>query len=148
MSPTKSIRIPVQPISGAEPLMCWHNVQKRIKAMGGRAVFGWTIRHDLYTDIKQNHCVWEDRAGQLWDVTSVFTSVQDQMVIIDWPEDTQFERDETAAFEGMSLQLDTSLPTPALMSPRPASTWREPTNSCATATLTAAATGPSGRTGR
>ena len=103
MPQTTTIRIPVQPISGAEPLRCRQNVQKRIKAMGGKAVFGWSIRHDLFTDMKQNHCVWEDHAGQLWDVTPVFVAVEGQMVFIDWPEDTEFERDDSAAFAGKSL---------------------------------------------
>lgn len=63
------MRIPVQPISGAQPLMCRVNVEKRVRAMGGRAVFGWAVRHDVYNDVKQNHCVWEDDTGRLWDVT-------------------------------------------------------------------------------
>ncbi len=97
------IKIPVQPNSGAEPFMCWQNVQNRIRAMGGKAVFGWAIRHDLFTDMKQNHCVWEDEKGRLWDVTPVFESVEGKFVVIGWPDDTEFERDDTAAFEGKSL---------------------------------------------
>jgi hypothetical protein len=101
--PSKPIRIPVQPIAGAEPMMCLENVKKRIRAMGGRPAFGWAIRHDLYTDVKQNHCVWEDQTGQLWDVTPVFESVQGEFVVVVWPDDTEFEPDDTAAFEGRSL---------------------------------------------
>ena len=94
MSQSKAIRIPVQPISGAEPLMCSENVQKRIRAMGGSAVFGWIVAHDTFNDVKQNHVVWEDSTGQLWDVTPVFESVQGEFAIVNWPDFTEFERDD------------------------------------------------------
>jgi hypothetical protein len=102
MSKVNSIKIPVQPIYGAEPFMCSVNVQKRIKAMGGRAVFGWLIRHDPHIVVRVSHCVWEDQSGQLWDVTPECVSVEGVMAMIEWPKETEFERDDTAAFEGKS----------------------------------------------
>ncbi len=83
--------------------MCWVNVQKRIKAMGGKVVFGWAVVRDVFTLVKQSHCVWEDHAGQLWDVTPVFESVSGQYAVIGWPEYTEFERDDSVTFEEKSL---------------------------------------------
>jgi hypothetical protein len=97
-------QIPVQPMAGGEPLMCLVNVQKRISAMGGKAVFGWGVRHDCFCTLKYSHCVWEDDQGQLWDVTPIFVSGgQGPWACIEWPEYTEFERDDAASFTGDSL---------------------------------------------
>lgn len=95
--------IRVQPIFGAEPLMCSVNVEKRIRAMGGRAVYGWAVRHDVYNDCWQNHCVWESPEGELVDVTPVFSAVAGDYAVIDWPYETEFVRDDAAAFTERGL---------------------------------------------
>lgn len=96
-------QIPVQPISGAAPLMCWHNVQRRIRACGGSAVFGWEIRDDNFNYIKLSHVVWCDPDGKLVCVTPKFGRVIGENVLVEWPGTIQFERDDNAVFEGKSL---------------------------------------------
>lgn len=95
--------IRVQPIFGAEPLMCSMNVEKRIRAMGGRAVYGWAVRHDKYNDAWQNHCVWESPDGELVDVTPVFSEIVGDRAVISWPDQTEFVRDEAAVFTDRGL---------------------------------------------
>ncbi len=102
MSQVNSIKIPGKQVLGTEPLMCTANVQMCVQTMGGRAVFGWSIHHGYYTVAKVSHCVWEDQSGQLWDVTPEFVSVEGVMAMIEWPKETEFERDDTAAFEEKS----------------------------------------------
>lgn len=100
MSQVNSIKIPGKRVFGTEPFMCTANVQMCVQTMGGRAVFGWSIHHDHYTVAKVNHCVWEDQSGQLWDVTPQFAAIEGEIAIIEWPEKTEFERDDAAVFEG------------------------------------------------
>jgi hypothetical protein len=58
------LTVRVQPISGAEPLMCPVNVQKRIKAKGGKPVFGWEVKIDREViEIHTAHCIWESPGG-------------------------------------------------------------------------------------
>lgn len=96
-------KIRVQPMCGAEPLMCNLNVQKRIRAVGGQAVYGWCVRHDKFNDCWQNHCVWESPDGELVDVTPVFTEVIGDHAVVDWPDETEFVRDDAAAFTDRGL---------------------------------------------
>src|SRR5690242_13639183 len=68
-----NMKIPVQPIHGASPLMCAENVKKRIRACGGEAVYGWLVKEEAYSYIWSSHVVWKDESGKLWDVTPDFT---------------------------------------------------------------------------
>ena len=95
--------IRVQAIFGAEPLMCNINVQKRIQAMGGGAVFGWKVRHDVYNDCWESHCVWQSPEGELEDVTPVFAGVEGDYAVIEWPDETEFAREDAAAFTERGL---------------------------------------------
>lgn len=94
------MEIKVQPIGGAEPLMCNHNVAKRIKACGGTAVYGWEVQTTAATKVecRTNHCVWQDEHGELWDVTPKFSGVEGNTATISWPETTEFVRDDDAVF--------------------------------------------------
>lgn len=96
-------KIKVQPMCGAEPLMCNVNVEKRIMAMGGRAVFGWAVYHDRYNDAWQNHCVWESPDGELVDVTPVISEVVGDQAVVEWTAETEFVRDDAAAFTDCGL---------------------------------------------
>lgn len=98
-----AVKIRVQPIGGAKPLMCNINVQKRIRVMGGRAVYGWCIRHDKFNDCWQNHCVWESPEGELVDVTPVFSNIIGDYAVITWPDEIEFIRDDDAVFTEKGL---------------------------------------------
>ena len=106
--------IRVQSICGAEPLMCSDNVDKRIRAMGGKPVFGWSVTHDLFCDTWVNHCVWESPDGELVDVTPVFESATNNYAVIGWNETTEFVRDDEATFveRGRPTKYVSTLPNP------------------------------------
>lgn len=55
------MKIRVQSMYGAEPLMCSTNVQKRIAALGGKEIYGWQIENHKFIEACRNHCVWEAR---------------------------------------------------------------------------------------
>lgn len=95
------MKIKVQLICGAEPQMCSLNVEKRIRACGGKKAFGWKIK-DIGNDwkIRENHCVWEDPDGVLWDVTPEYVDVSGEYAISDWGDEIDFERDDSSAFVG------------------------------------------------
>lgn len=96
------MKIKVQPMVGGEPLMCSHNVKKRIKACGGSAVYGWEIR-DVGQPIETHlsHCVWESPSGEVVCVTPRPKSVEGDYMIGEWPDEIEFERDDAAVFNGM-----------------------------------------------
>lgn len=98
------ITLPVQPMAGAEPLMCWANVQKRIRALGGRAVYGWEVRPDplLPVEVRASHVVWESPGGDLMCVTPRFEAVDGGYTVVGWPDSIRFVRDDAATFEGRS----------------------------------------------
>lgn len=98
-----AVEVPVQPMFGAEPLMCVDNVRKRVAAMGGKPVFGWCVEHDPFNDRHQNHVVWEDDQKQLWDVTPVFGEIIGEMVTIKWRDSIEFIRDDSAVFDTKGL---------------------------------------------
>lgn len=83
------MKITVLPTFGAEPLMCSSNVEEKIKATGGEAVYGYKIE-DKGPEIivKSPHCVWKDNDGQLWDVTPEFG---EYAFLAYWNEETEFE---------------------------------------------------------
>jgi len=95
--------IQVRPIWGAEPLMCIHNVEKRINALGGSKAFGWRIDRDTWVIRKQSHCVWQDEDGTLFDVTPVYGKVEGPFVEFVWEDETEFERDDEAVFTDKAL---------------------------------------------
>ncbi len=100
------MRIPCQPIHGGEPFECFKNVQKRIKALGGKAAFGWAIRDDGPNDIvevKYSHVVWESETGELFDVTPQIVGIEGEFAIVSYPDSIKFEQDDTAVFESKSL---------------------------------------------
>jgi hypothetical protein len=93
------MKVRVQPIHGAEPMMCNHNVQKRIEALGGNAVYGWLTKPASNGwQVKENHCVWESPGGELQDVTPRFANVQGEMAAVEWEDAVEFDRDDGAAF--------------------------------------------------
>ena len=90
--------IPTQPIFGGEPLMCIDNVKKRIKACGGSKVFGWKVKHNGPITVHENHVVWQDKEGRLFDVTPEFSSVEGEFATWQWPDEIEFVRDDAATF--------------------------------------------------
>lgn len=94
------MKIPTQPIFGAEPLMCIDNVEKRLRACGGGKSFGWRVRHNGPVTVHENHVVWQDDTGQLFDVTPEFTAVEGGFVTWEWPQEVEFLPDDAAAFSG------------------------------------------------
>jgi hypothetical protein len=87
-----------QPIFGGEPLMCTSNVAKRIRALGGSAVYGWLIDPDPNTDKyvrKMPHCVWRSPGGELQDVTPYFTGERDGEIAFAEFKDIEFEPDDS-----------------------------------------------------
>ena len=105
------MKIPNQPIGGAEPLMCTENVRKRIKACGGRAVYGWIVKDQGEFLAKSAHCVWQNDQGELFDVTPYFVDAVGPLGILGWPETIEFDPDPNA--NGMGV----AAPFPAGMSP-------------------------------
>lgn len=97
------MKIPVQPISGAEPMMCITNVRKRIAACGGSMVFGWEFTDYEFETIQSNHVIWQSDEGKLMCVTPKFTQIFCEMVVIDWPHEIEFERDDAAVFDDCAL---------------------------------------------
>jgi hypothetical protein len=97
------MKIRVQPMSGGEPLNCYSNVQKRIRALGGKMAFGWMIRDDRYYRIRVSHVVWESPDGELVCVTPQFTGLKGETAIIEYPEAIDFERDDAAQFTEKAL---------------------------------------------
>jgi len=96
--------IPAQPMIGAQPVMCSENVRKRIKACGGKAVYGWERdKRGPYTDCLLSHVVWEDKDGKLWDVTPKIKSIDANYLAECEFEPTEFIRDDAAAFDTKSL---------------------------------------------
>jgi hypothetical protein len=55
---------------------------------------GWKVR--------ENHCVWEDEQGTLWDVTPNIEKVAGEHLVSSWAEETEFEQDDTATFADKS----------------------------------------------
>lgn len=94
------MKIPMQPIFGAEPLMCITNVETRIRACGGSMVFGWKVRRNGPITVHENHVVWQDDAGRLFDVTPEFSCLEGEFLTWEWPEEVEFLPDEAAAFSG------------------------------------------------
>jgi hypothetical protein len=94
------MKIKVQSIWGAEPQMCLGNVEKRIRACGGKKVFGWKIK-DIQCGwkVRENHCVWENPAGVLFDVTPELADVSGGYAIAKWGDECEFERDDSATFD-------------------------------------------------
>jgi hypothetical protein len=94
------MKVKVQPIFGAEPFSCSTNVRKRIKALGGKPVYGWRIidkpDQSPLAILKQHHVVWESPAGELQDVTPEMTGVAGDNMVYDWlHEEIEFERDDS-----------------------------------------------------
>jgi hypothetical protein len=94
------MKIPTQPMIGGEPLMCIENVKKRIRACGGSKVFGWKVRRNGPVTVHENHVVWQDDEGRLFDVTPEFSDLEGEFLTWEWPPEVEFLPDETAAFSG------------------------------------------------
>lgn len=91
---------------GGKPFECFKNVQKRIRALGGKAVFGWATRDSRPNDIVEvwySHVVWESETGELFDVTPQVVEIKGGLAIVSYPESIGFKRDDTAVFESKSL---------------------------------------------
>src|SRR5690349_16909524 len=96
------VKLKTRPMTGAEPLMCTRNVEKRIRACGGAAVYGWQVKRlPLYTHYAQ-HCVWRDDSGELWDVTPQFEEVYGEYAVVGWPDETEFVVDDVPFTRGES----------------------------------------------
>jgi hypothetical protein len=95
------MKIRPRPTLGAMPLECSSNVAKRIAHDGGKAVFGWAVKDCGFYTAKQNHCIWEDPDGTLWDVTPQPIKVEGRNVTCEFQE-VEFERDDTATFANKS----------------------------------------------
>jgi hypothetical protein len=100
------MRIPCQSIVGAEPMMCVVNVAKRIKALGGRSVFGWEVRPMYLADVHTPHCVWESPDGHLQCVTPKYTGLCDEGAVVEWPETIEFVPDASLAWDGGKCPFD------------------------------------------
>jgi hypothetical protein len=75
-------------------------VAKRIKAMGGKAIYGWRIIDDPKQSpvaiLKQHHCIWESPEGELQDVTPQIEGIEGDHMIVGWPDEhIVFERDDS-----------------------------------------------------
>lgn len=56
---TDPMSVPVQPAQGAQPLQCWFNIQKEVRAGNGIAIFGWALWDGPFetTCAAQHHAV-------------------------------------------------------------------------------------------
>jgi len=86
--------------------MCTQNVEKRIRAMGGSAVYGWLISDGGFYWHETKHCIWCSDDGELRDVTPYFVSVDGEMACVEF-RDIEFRRDDAAMFstEGESRYI-------------------------------------------
>lgn len=97
--------VKTQPMGGAEPLSCIQNVAKRIKALGGSAVFGWEVQDCGFYVSKMAHVVWRSPEGELFDVTPYATEVGEIDADGNYPviaefKDIEFEPDSEMSFTG------------------------------------------------
>ncbi|MBW8683584.1 SEC-C domain-containing protein [Chitinophaga rhizophila] len=73
--------IKVAPEPAAKPGNSYDNVQKKIASDGGSIVYGWAISSDEFTCGAEHYAVWEDRDGNLTDITPHHPAV-DQLIFI------------------------------------------------------------------
>lgn len=61
------------PLPEAEEMVCFVNVEQAIAKSGGRAIYGQAIWQVPRVYIEAEfHCVWENDAGEMLDVTQPF----------------------------------------------------------------------------
>ncbi len=66
----KPLYVQIEPEKHSKPLLCYLNVEKKVKHDGGTSVFGWSIAE--YRDIfleAQHHAIWRSQSGNLMDIT-------------------------------------------------------------------------------
>jgi len=62
--------VPVQPWSQSVRMQCFQNAERKAKAVGGRAVYGWSISQFPKVHLEaQFHAIWESPLGKFVDVT-------------------------------------------------------------------------------
>jgi hypothetical protein len=94
-----TMKIKTQPILGGRPSQCHTNVGKRIKALGGSAVFGWQLLDKGVYIQHTPHCIWQAPTGELQDVTPLVTAVIDEEhARIEYPQEIEFIRDDAVAW--------------------------------------------------
>jgi hypothetical protein len=93
------LTIRCQPILGAEPLMCCCNVQKRVHALGGKAVFGYEVKDFGFYRTLLEHAIWESPDGELMCVTPKYTAVGVAGALVEWPDSIRFIRDDSVYFD-------------------------------------------------
>jgi hypothetical protein len=62
-------RIPVRIEKDSKLLNCYVNVAKKVKRDGGRQQYGWAIVENEFMCEAEHHCVWENKLGDLVDIT-------------------------------------------------------------------------------
>ena len=95
------MKIKVQSIWGAEPQMCLNQCRETNKSL--RRQEGLRMEdqgHSMRLEARENHCVWENPAGVLFDVTPEFADVSGGFAIAEWSDECEFERDDSSTFEG------------------------------------------------
>ena len=95
--------IRTEPNCEADVAACKHNVSNRIKALGGKAVYGWCIVDYGKYLVKNNHCVWQNEIGELVDVTPTFVADVGEIELVKWPKYIEFEPDSEAVFDVRAL---------------------------------------------
>jgi hypothetical protein len=63
------VRVPIVPYRDSKPAFCYQNVERKVKAMGGTLQFGWVVVESTFSVEATHHAVWEDKMGNLIDVT-------------------------------------------------------------------------------
>lgn len=61
--------VPVKPERGAEELDCFRVVERKVKAAGGKVVYGWQVWKTPHLIEAECHAVWQNPQGDLIDLT-------------------------------------------------------------------------------
>jgi hypothetical protein len=66
----KPLCVPVHPVAGFLPRMCFQNVAEKVQVSGGGVVYGWDISQvpKVYLEA-QFHAIWQSPSGKLACVT-------------------------------------------------------------------------------
>ncbi len=96
------ITVPFKIVPDMLPLSCLLNCEKQVEREVGRCVFGWSVVDYYYYYGQVHHVVWEDAAGQMWELTPVIVGCQDDNITCQSGLPIQFIPDPKALFLGES----------------------------------------------
>ena len=78
------IYVDVTPAAGSKLGECFSNVENAIARNGGSRILGWTVwsRRSVFIEA-ENHCVWQNEADEIYDVTPTYHEEARILFLID-----------------------------------------------------------------